>query len=81
MSLVLKAVKGVCVPAALVLVLVSSAASRGSTVGQQSSSVLEAHFLIAWYGNPRSARMGILGERSGRIDQRACVNRPPPIPD
>lgn len=33
-------------------------------------SVLDTHLLVAWYGNPRSTKMGILGEKDsvGRAD-------------
>jgi hypothetical protein len=37
------------------------------------SSVLRDHLLITWYGNPRSTKMGILGEQRG--DARAAALR------
>jgi hypothetical protein len=35
--------------------------------------LLRDHLLVTWYGNPRSARMGVLGEQSG--DTRAAALR------
>jgi hypothetical protein len=32
---------------------------------RREGSLLRDHLLITWYGNPRSSRMGILGEQSG----------------
>jgi hypothetical protein len=30
-------------------------------------SLLQDHLLVTWYGNPRSSRMGVLGEQTGAI--------------
>lgn len=40
---------------------------------QAPRSLLADHVLVTWYGNPRSSRMGILGEQSG--ERRAAALR------
>ena len=40
--------------------------TRGDGRGvDASTSFLETHFLVTWYGNPHSAAMGVLGQRTG----------------
>jgi hypothetical protein len=48
----------------LATLLLASLAGVG-TSSARSASLLADHLLITWYGNPRSARMGILGELTG----------------
>lgn len=43
----------------LILVLASVPGAR------PASRLLDEHLLVTWYGNPRSCRMGILGEQDG----------------
>jgi hypothetical protein len=53
---------------AIFCVVVSLAAGTSAPSAQHDSppaSVLADHLLVTWYGNPHSARMGILGERKG----------------
>ncbi len=47
----------------LTLVLSCLAAAAPETA--RDESLLESHLLITWYGNPRTARMGVLGEHTG----------------
>jgi hypothetical protein len=48
-----------------ILLLAALLAGLGETPSRPAS-VLDGHLMITWYGNPRSARMGILGEQSGQ---------------
>ncbi|MEO8483732.1 MAG: hypothetical protein ABI634_16095, partial [Acidobacteriota bacterium] len=40
-------------------------AAAGAAREAEPSSFLKDHFVVAWYGNPRSTRMGILGVKTG----------------
>lgn len=54
------------VRASAILMLLSVVAGYPATqapVVGQAQSVLDTHLLVTWYGNPRSTKMGILGER------------------
>lgn len=53
----------------VVVVLLMLSAAAGYSAPQKQThaaqqSVLDTHLLVTWYGNPRSTKMGILGERS-----------------
>jgi hypothetical protein len=48
--------------AALVLVPGGDEANGSAT----SAGLLDSHLLITWYGNPHSARMGVLGQSTGQ---------------
>lgn len=52
---------------ALLLTLAAGAtlAAAPPTAGRVPRAVLDDHILLTWYGNPRSTRMGALGEQSG----------------
>ena len=50
-------------PPLLALVLFGLAATAPDAA--PDASLLKDHLLITWYGNPRSARMGVLGEHTG----------------
>jgi len=54
--------------------LAAQTSARAYARLSESASVLDRHLLVTWYGNPRSARMGILGERSG-ADRAAGLHR------
>ena len=47
------------------LVLIAAAALSAAPGRGQDRSLLRDHLLVTWYGNPRSARMGVLGEETG----------------
>jgi hypothetical protein len=51
------------------LIALLSAGLLASTTAQPAAapSLLRDHLLITWYGNPRSTRMGVLGEQSGAL--------------
>lgn len=53
--------------AALLLTLATAAtlAAVPPTAGRVPRALLDDHILLTWYGNPRSTRMGALGEQSG----------------
>jgi len=50
---------------AVAVAVVCSTPAAPRAAGARASSVLDHEFLVTWYGNPRSTRMGILGEQSG----------------
>ena len=49
------------------LSLVAVATLGGATAREPAdpATLLGSHLLVTWYGNPHSARMGVLGEASG----------------
>ena len=49
-----------------ICVAVAFSVARGDDRGVDASAAfLESHFLVTWYGNPHSAGMGVLGQRTG----------------
>ncbi len=49
----------------MAIVFSSGASASRAQQGLPAASVLADHLLVTWYGNPRSAKMGILGELKG----------------
>jgi hypothetical protein len=47
-------------------VLTAAGAAIGGRTAEPGRGLLADHLLVTWYGNPRSAAMGILGEQTGR---------------
>ena len=54
---------------ALVAGLLSVGLDTSNARNDRAVSLLDSHFLVTWYGNPHTARMGILGRFEG--DERA----------
>lgn len=52
-------------PFATIAVLTSALLVPSPEAQVPRASVLDSHVLLTWYGNPRSNRMGALGEQSG----------------
>lgn len=49
------------------LMLVLTALAVMAPQAAPEASLLKDHLLITWYGNPRSAKMGVLGEHTGEV--------------
>lgn len=49
----------------LTLTAAATLAAGPPTAGRAPRALLDDHILLTWYGNPRSTRMGALGEQSG----------------
>ena len=58
-------VKGTTIIGGAVLLLCALSGMAGAARDVEPGSFLKDHFVVAWYGNPRSTRMGILGVRTG----------------
>jgi hypothetical protein len=60
-------------PTRLALVLLAAVWISPAPAQDHARSLLRDHLLITWYGNPRSTRMGVLGEQTG--EARAAALR------
>lgn len=59
---------------ALVAGLLSVGLDTSNARNDSAASLLDSHLLVTWYGNPHTARMGILGRFEG--DERAEGSSP-----
>jgi hypothetical protein len=59
---------------AIVVAMASLLGTGSPTPTGPSNDFLDTHLLVTWYGNPRSQKMGVLGEQTGG-DRAAALRR------